>query len=90
MKWLTAMALRPQHRGLSPRALVSGPWHVDSPKRLCAISLIERFVQNNDAAPSQRLFKRRSKTWYLGRIARLFADPVERRWPDGNVWRKKG
>jgi hypothetical protein len=32
----------------------------------------------------------RSKTWYLGRIARLFADPVERRWPDGNVWRKKG
>jgi hypothetical protein len=32
----------------------------------------------------------RSKTWYLGRIARLFADPIERRWPDGNVWRKKG
>ena len=30
------------------------------------------------------------KLWYLGRIARLFADPVERRWPDGNVWRKKG
>ena len=31
----------------------------------------------------------RSKTWYLGRIARLFADPVERRWPEGNVWRAK-
>jgi hypothetical protein len=26
---------------------------------------------------------------YLGRIARLFADPVERRWPDGNAWRAK-
>ena len=32
----------------------------------------------------------KSKRWYLGQIARLFADPVERRWPDGNVWRKKG
>ena len=39
----------------------------------------------------ERVYPRglRSKTWYLGRIARLFADPVERRWPEGNVWRAK-
>ena len=30
------------------------------------------------------------KLWYLTRIATQFADRTgERRWPDGNVWRKK-
>jgi hypothetical protein len=29
------------------------------------------------------------KLWYLGQIARLFADPIERTWPAGHVWHRR-